>query len=85
MKLVIAGHLLGKFAAVGILKNDEVLNQVQKPALVEHPLDQDLEFRSVGIGQGLACYGSPGLEPFACQQSKCRFALPRRLRSRAVR
>ena len=85
MELVIAGHLLGKFAAVGILENDEVLNQVQKPALVEHPLDQNLEFRRVGIGQGLAGNGAPGFEPFASRQSECRFVLPRRRRSRAVR
>ena len=64
MVLVIAGHLLDEDPAAGVLEDDEVPDQVQEPPLVEDALQDDLQLRQGGVGQGLAFDGPPGHEPF---------------------
>ncbi len=43
MKLVVAGHLLGELAAAGILKHDEMPQQIEKAALLEHALQHHVQ------------------------------------------
>ena len=45
VELVIARHLLGELPAAGVLEHDEVPDEVEKPALLEHALEHDLQFR----------------------------------------
>ncbi len=64
MELVIAGHLLCQLAGSRILEHDEVPNQVEKAALVEHTLQDNLQLRQRRRSVGIAGDGPPGLEPF---------------------
>ena len=62
VELVIAGHLLDERAAV-VLEDDEVAQQRQEAALLEHALDRHLQLGVEGRRQLLAVDGAPRLEP----------------------
>ena len=51
VELVIAGHLLDERAAAVVLEDDEVADQVEEPALLEHALDHHLQLGQVRVGQ----------------------------------
>ncbi len=63
VELMIASEFLGDLAAV-ILEHDEVADQIEKAALLEHAFQHHLQF---GQARGLAIAGdgAPGLEPLA--------------------
>ncbi len=45
VELMIAGDLLCERAAAEILEHDEMADEIEKPALLEHPREHDLQFR----------------------------------------
>ena len=48
VELVVARHLLRQSATTGVLEHDEVADEVEKPTLLEHTLEDDLQFRDFG-------------------------------------
>ncbi len=44
VELVIARHLLRERAAAEILEHDEMADEIEKPALLEHAREHDLQF-----------------------------------------
>ncbi len=61
--LVIARHLLHEGAAAAIFEHDEIADQIQEPAFVEHPLQDDLKLRKPRVGKVFSLDGSPGHKP----------------------
>ena len=62
VELVVAGHLLGKRAAV-VLEHDEVAQEGEEAAWLEDALQHHLQLGQVCGGQRLSGDGAPGLEP----------------------
>ena len=62
VELVVAGHLLGRRAAV-VLEHDEVPQQGEEAARLEDALQHHLQFSHVRVGKRLPGDGAPGLEP----------------------
>ena len=64
VELVVAGHLL-RDPAVVVLEDDEVPDEVQEAAVLEHTLDEDPELRLGLPGQFRPIDRAPRLEPLA--------------------
>src|SRR5690606_10422616 len=62
VELVVAGHLL-RDPAVVVLEDDEVPDEVQEAAVLEHTLDEDPELRLGLPGQFRPIDRAPRLEP----------------------
>ena len=65
MVLVIPGHLLDQNTTAYILEDDEVPDQIQKPALLEHALKNHLKLRQPSVCKFFTLDGAPGHEPLA--------------------
>ena len=65
VELVIPRHLLGQLTAAVVLEHDEVPDQRQEPLPLAYPLDHHLQLGQMRVGQRLAVYRPPRLEPLA--------------------
>ena len=63
MELVVPRHLLDELARALILEDDEVPQQIEKPPLVEHPFEYDLQLGELRRRRLLARDRPPRLEP----------------------
>ncbi len=64
VELMVPRHLFGQLPATGVLKNNEVPHQVEKPALVKNPFQDNLQLRQLGCGIFTPRNRAPGLKPF---------------------
>ncbi len=70
MEMMIPRHFLGELATPIILKDDEVPNQIEEPALLEDTLNRHLQLGNTGVRRFITRNRPPRLEPFlACTQS----------------
>ena len=65
VELVVTRYFLDEPAAAQVLEHDEVPQQIEAAALLEHALDQHLQFGQKSRRQRFPADGPPGLEPFA--------------------
>ena len=70
VELVIAGHLLGGLGPFRLLEDDEVADEVEEAALLEHPLEDDLKLRHPGRRELLPRDRPPRHEPFLVRRER---------------
>ena len=64
VELVVARHLLDELAAARVLEHDEVPDQIEEAALLEHAFQQHLQLGAGSAASVLALDGAPRHEPF---------------------
>ena len=70
VELMVPGHFFSNSPTAEVLEDDEVADEIEKAALIEDALDDNLEFRKVGVGESFAADRAPGLKPFPTRRKR---------------